>query len=151
MKKSSSKTAVRCPHGKNKSIDRADESNPGSSDESPGTAERSSTLPTHYYSIPTKSQHKAVISYKATKSHTWRGKRQQYRTSCTAYDGCISSELCHIHWYCVLMPGSVLAIMKGKQNLLLTLKQFVINVNITCCCTLLLEAPSKYLKYVLAV
>lgn len=56
MRKVELETGVRCPCGKNKSIDRADESNPGSSDESPGIAERSPTLPTHYYSIPPKSQ-----------------------------------------------------------------------------------------------
>lgn len=69
MKKVKLKTGVRCLCGKNKSIDRTDESNPGSSDESSGIAERSPTLPTHYYSIPTKSQHKAAISKKQP-SHT---------------------------------------------------------------------------------
>lgn len=66
MKKVQLKTVLRCPCGKNTSIDRADESNPGSSDESPGITERSPTLPTHYYSIPTKSQHKAATPYKTT-------------------------------------------------------------------------------------
>lgn len=57
MKKAKLKTGLKCPCGKNKSIDGADESNTGSSDESSGIAERSPTLPTHYNSIPTKSQH----------------------------------------------------------------------------------------------
>lgn len=97
MKKVKLKTGVRCPCGKNKSIDRADESNPGSSDESPGIAERSPTLPTHYYSIPTKSQTQSRhIRQSNHATHlAWKeGTLQNFLRH--IHDGSIILELCDI-------------------------------------------------------
>ncbi|TNN22886.1 hypothetical protein EYF80_066998 [Liparis tanakae] len=46
---------------------------PAPRDESPGTAERSPTLATHYCSIPPKSRHKAAAPYRATEPHALIG------------------------------------------------------------------------------
>lgn len=111
MKKVKFKTGVRCPCGKNKSIDRADKSNPGSSDESLRIAERSPTLPTHYYSIPTISQHKATIS-----THlSWKEATLQYLLHRIWWNYHIL-ELCDIHWYHVFSLMSKIGFSDDERN-----------------------------------
>lgn len=70
MKKLSFNSGVQALYGQNKSIDGADESNPGSSDESCGITVLSPTMPTHYCAIPPWSQNKAGTSHMTQPSST---------------------------------------------------------------------------------
>lgn len=94
MRKVELQTGVRCPCGENKSIDRADESNPGSSDESPGIAERSSTLPTHYYSIPPKSQAQSHRIRQGDWAYTLGSEGGNAAERPAAYEGSFRLEFC---------------------------------------------------------